>query len=210
MDKPNYYAIIPAEVRYSNLKPNAKLLYGEITALSGKLGYCYATNNYFAELYGVSKNTISSWISDLKKLGFINVNVERNAKKQIIKRCIGITKKMDSPIHKKMKGNNTSINNTSNINITKEKFILEVMSYDYPKDMLEDFINYWTEGKKKMRYQKQSTFEIKLRLLRWQKSQKKWDKPKTMSKIHQHLQKNINVKEKLKKQFENENNKNNV
>ena len=206
MDKPNYYAIIPAEVRYSNLKPNAKLLYGEITALSGKLGYCYATNNYFAELYGVSKNTISSWISDLKKLGFINVNVERNAKKRIIKRCIGITKKMDSPIHKKMKGNNTSINNTSNINITKEKFILEVMTFDYPKDMLEDFINYWTEGKKKMRYQKQITFEIKLRLLRWQKNQKKWDRPKTMSKIHQHLQKNINVKEKLKKQFENENN----
>ena len=201
MDKPNYYAIIPAEVRYSNLKPNAKLLYGEITALSGKLGYCYATNNYFAELYGVSKNTISSWISDLKKLGFITVNVERNAKKQIIKRCIGITKKMDSPIHKKMKGNNTSNNNTSNINITKEKFILEVMSFDYPKDMLEDFINYWTEGKKKMRYQKQSTFEIKLRLLRWQKNQKKWDKPKSMSKIHQHLQKNINVKEKLKQKF---------
>ena len=201
MDKPNYYAIIPAEVRYSNLKPNAKLLYGEITALSGKLGYCYATNNYFAELYGVSKNTISSWISDLKKLGFINVIVERNAKKQIIKRCIGITKKMDSPIHKKMKGNNTSNNNTSNINITKEKFILEVMSFDYPKDMLEDFINYWTEGKKKMRYQKQSTFEIKLRLLRWQKNQKKWDKPKSMSKIHQHLQKNINVKEKLKQKF---------
>ena len=86
MTKPSYYAIIPAEVRYSNLKPNAKLLYGEITALSGKLGYCYASNNYFAELYDVSKNTISSWISDLKKLGFITVIVERNDKKQIIKR----------------------------------------------------------------------------------------------------------------------------
>ena len=187
MTKPNYYAIIPSEVRYSNLKPNAKLLYGEITALSGKLGYCYATNNYFAELYGVSKNTISSWISDLKRLGFINVIVERNAKKQIIKRCIGITKKIDTPILKKMKGNNTSINNTSNINITKEKFILEVMTFDYSKDMLEDFINYWTEGKKKMRYQKQSTFEIKLRLLRWEKNQKKWDKPKTMGKFHQQI-----------------------
>jgi len=189
MTKPNYYAIIPSEVRYSNLKPNAKLLYGEITALSGKLGYCYATNNYFAELYDVSKNTISSWISDLKKLGFITVIVERNNKKQIIKRCIGITKKMDSPIHKKMKGNNTSINNTSNINITKEKFILEVMTFNYPKDMLEDFINYWTEGKKKMRYQKQSTFEIKLRLLRWQKNQKNWDKTKdkTMGKLHSQI-----------------------
>tara|TARA_B100001559_G_C16452224_1_gene599837 strand:+ start:461 stop:1081 length:621 start_codon:yes stop_codon:yes gene_type:complete len=206
MEKPNYYAIIPAEVRYSSLKPNAKLLYGEITALSGKLGYCYATNNYFAELYGVSKNTISSWISDLKKLEFITVVVERNDKKQIIKRCIGITKKIDTPILKKMKGNNTSINNTSNINITKEKFISEVMTFDYPKDMLEDFINYWTEGKKKMRYQKQSTFEIKLRLLRWKKNDKAWNKPQTMSKIHQHLQKNINVKAKLLKQLKNENN----
>jgi len=189
MGKPNYYAIIPAEVRYSNLKPNAKLLYGEITALSGKLGYCYATNNYFADLYGVSKNTISSWISDLKKLGFITVVVERNNKKQIIKRCIGITKKIDTPILKKMKGNNTSINNTSNINITKEKFILEVMTFDYPKEMLEDFINYWTEGKKKMRYQKQNTFEIKLRLLRWEKNQKKWDNPKakTMGKLHSQI-----------------------
>jgi len=206
MEKPGYYAIIPAEVRYSNLKPNAKLLYGEITALSGKLGYCYATNNYFAELYEVSKNTISSWISDLKKLGFINVILERNDKKQIIKRCIGITKKVDSPIHKKMKDNNTSNNNTSNINITKEKFILEVMTFDYSKDMLDDFINYWTEGKKKMRYQKQNTFEIKLRLLRWKKNLKNWEKPQTMSKIHQHLQKNINVKEKLKQKLKNENN----
>ena len=34
-----------------------------------------------------------------------------------------------------------------------------------------------------MRFQKQSTFEIKLRLLRWSKNTKKWDKPKTMSKI---------------------------
>ena len=201
MEKPNYYAIIPAEVRYSNLKPNAKLLYGEITALSGKLGYCYATNNYFAELYGVSKNTISSWISDLKKLGFITVLIERNSNKQVVKRCIGITKKIDSPILKKLKENNTSINNTSNINITKEKFIAEVMTFDYPEEMLEDFINYWTEGKKKMRYQKQNTFEIKARLLRWEKNQKKWDKPQKMSKIQQHLQKNINVKEKLKQKF---------
>jgi DNA-binding transcriptional ArsR family regulator len=187
MNKPSYYAIIPASVRYSNLKPNAKLLYGEITALSGKLGYCYATNNYFAELYGVSKNTISSWISDLKKLGFINVLIERDSNKQVVKRCIGITQKMDTPIMKKLKENITRINNTSNINITKEKFIAEVMTFDYEKDMLEDFINYWTEGKKKMRYQKQNTFEIKLRLLRWSKNQKKWDKPKTTSKLESQL-----------------------
>ena len=183
-EKPNYYAIIPAEVRYSNLKPNAKLLYGEITALSNKTGYCFASNNYFAELYNVNKNTISRWISDLKRLGFITIQIERSANKEITKRIIGIVKNVDTPIDKKVKDNTTSINNTSNNIYIREKFVNEVMSFDYPKDMLEDFIHYWTEGKNKMRYQKQITFEIKLRLLRWAKNQKKWDKPKqTMSKL---------------------------
>ena len=183
-DKPNYYAIIPAKVRYSSLKPNAKLLYGEITALSNKLGYCYASNNYFAELYGVSKNTVSRWLSDLKKLGFITIEIQRNEKKEIIKRIIGIDKKVVSSNDKIVKENNTSNNNTSNNITIKEKFIAEVMTFDYPKSMLEDFINYWTEGKKKMRFQKQSTFEIKLRLFRWAKNENKWNKQKpTMSKL---------------------------
>ena len=59
MNRPSYYSIIPARVRYSDLKPNAKLLYGEISSLTHKEGYCYAQNKYFAELYNVSKNTIS-------------------------------------------------------------------------------------------------------------------------------------------------------
>jgi DNA-binding transcriptional regulator YhcF (GntR family) len=183
-EKPNYYAIIPSNVRYSSLKPNAKLLYGEITALSNKLGYCYASNSYFADLYGVSKNTVSRWLSDLNKLGFITIKIERNSNKEITKRIIGIVKKDDTPIDKKVKGNNTSNNTTSNNIYIREKFVNEVMTFDYPKEMLNDFINYWCEGKKKMRFQKQSTFEIKLRLVRWAKNQKQWSKPKsTMSKL---------------------------
>jgi len=196
-EKPSYYANIPANVRYSNLKPNAKLLYGEITALSNKLGYCFASNSYFAELYGVSKNTVSRWIGDLSKLGFITVQIERNSNKQITKRIIGIAQIADRANYKMSKENTTSINTTSNNISIKEKFINQVMTYDYPKDMLEDFINYWTEGKNKMRYQKQSTFEIKLRLLRWAKNQKKWDKPKTMSKIDVQLNEYLKGKELL-------------
>ena len=187
-EKPNYYAIIPANVRYSTLRPNAKLLYGEITALSNKVGYCFASNSYFAELYNVNKNTVSRWLGDLKRLGFINIIIERDKNNQIIKRTLAIVKKDNSPIDEKVKVNNTSINNTSNNIYIKEKFVAEVMTFDYPKEMLEDFINYWTEGKRKMRFQKQATFEIKLRLLRWAKNQKQWNKPKApQSKIHAQL-----------------------
>ena len=69
MDNPGYYAIIPATVRYDDrLTPNAKLLYGEITALSNKEGYCWAGNAYFANLYGVTKTSISTWIGNLKRI----------------------------------------------------------------------------------------------------------------------------------------------
>lgn len=182
-ETPNYYAIIPANVRYADLKPNAKLLYGEITALSNKHGFCFASNKYFAELYKVNKNTISSWISDLKNFGFVTVKIERNVNNQITKRCIGILKKMDNPIHEKLKYNNTSINTTSNNISIKDKFENLVMFFDYPKEMKLDFINYWTEKSSdrvnaKMRYQKQATFDVKLRLDRWAKNSAKWDKPK--------------------------------
>ena len=63
---PSYYAIIPATLRYDeNIIPNAKLLYGEITCLSNKEGYCYATNSYFAKLYHVTNQAISRWIKSL-------------------------------------------------------------------------------------------------------------------------------------------------
>jgi len=182
-ETPNYYAIIPANVRYADLKPNAKLLYGEITALSNKHGFCFASNKYFAELYKVNKNTISSWISDLKNYGFVTVKIERNVDNQITKRCIGILKKMDNPIHEKLKYNNTSINTTSNNISIKEKFENLVMFFDYPKEMKLDFINYWTEkssdrSNAKMRYQKQATFDVKLRLDRWAKNSAKWNTKK--------------------------------
>jgi hypothetical protein len=182
-ETPNYYAIIPANVRYADLKPNAKLLYGEITALSNKHGFCFASNKYFAELYKVNKNTISSWISDLKNYGFITVKIERNVNNQITKRCIGILKKMDNPIHEKLKYNNTSINTTSNNIYIKEKFLNDVMLFNYPEEMKLDFINYWTEKSSdrlnaKMRYQKQATFDVKLRLDRWAKNSAKWNTKK--------------------------------
>lgn len=73
-EQPNYYAILPAFVRYDkDLPANARLLYGELTALTNKKGYCFASNNYFAPLYGVTPQAISKWIKILEKKGYIKI-----------------------------------------------------------------------------------------------------------------------------------------
>lgn len=90
-NKVNYYAIIPATVRYNNnLKPAEKLLYGEITALTNVKGYYYAQNRYFANLYNVTSHTVSQWISHLEKLDYIKVELIRDNKKEIKERRIFI------------------------------------------------------------------------------------------------------------------------
>lgn len=65
--KPNFYAIIPAPVRYNkNLPMGAILLYGEITALSNAEGYCWASNAWFADNFNVSKRTVQNWLRALE------------------------------------------------------------------------------------------------------------------------------------------------
>jgi hypothetical protein len=73
-ERPSYYAVIPANVRYAKgLSANAKLLYGEITALCSKEGYCWAGNQYFAGLYDTTARTARNWINELKEGGYITL-----------------------------------------------------------------------------------------------------------------------------------------
>ena len=74
-EKPGYYAVIPASVRYDkNVSQGAKLLYGEISALCNQKGYCWSRNKYFANLFETSERTIINWINSLKKNGHIGVS----------------------------------------------------------------------------------------------------------------------------------------
>ncbi len=121
--QPSYYAIIPATIRYdSRLKFPERLLYGEITSLIGKEGYCFASNSYFSNLYGVIPGTISRWISHLNKLEYIEIELIRNDKNEITERRIYIidlsyrSSFIDTyeqnclyPISKKAKDNNINI-----------------------------------------------------------------------------------------------------
>lgn len=76
-EKPNYYAVIPAKVRYDEkIKDKAKLLYGEITSLCDENGYCYATNKYFANLYKVKPETISRLINSLVEAKYLSSEID--------------------------------------------------------------------------------------------------------------------------------------
>ena len=71
---PNFYAIIPAPVLYcASLPPAAKLLFGEIVALTSVRGYCFAQNPHFVERHGVSSRAVQKWLAALSKHGFINI-----------------------------------------------------------------------------------------------------------------------------------------
>lgn len=122
-----FYAVIPAYVRYDNdIPPNAKLLYGEITALCHEKGYCWATNEYFAKLYNCTKQSVSSWISQLKSKGYISIEFEyKEGSKEILYRYIKIfeypiQKNLNTPIQKNLKDNNIISNNTIDMREKKD------------------------------------------------------------------------------------------
>ena len=74
METPNFYATLPAAVRYDkNLKPSEKLLYAEIVGLTNVKGYCYASNAYFERLYDASTRTVQGWLKHLQDCGYIEI-----------------------------------------------------------------------------------------------------------------------------------------
>lgn len=107
-DKPSYFAVIPANVRYDKrLKDKAKLLYGEITSLCNKDGYCWAKNEYFADLYDVTKTTISTLIKNLIDCGYIKSKIiYKEGTKEILNRYLSI---LNDPIKENLKDNNINI-----------------------------------------------------------------------------------------------------
>jgi len=180
-EQPNYYAVLSAEVRYDNrLKANVKLLFAEITALCNMNAECFASNKYFADLYGKSKTSISVWVSELVKYGYIKVHYTyKEGTKEILNRHISILKggievKPNTPYKKTSKSNTTSIN-TMNSNTKAESFkiptIIEIKEYCTERKNsvdAETFFNFyeskdWLIGKNKMK-------KWKACVITWEKS----------------------------------------
>lgn len=81
--KKSYWSVTPAEVRYCKALGGGdpKHLYGEISALCNERGYCWASNQYFAELYDVDERSVRRWVSLLEKHGFIYTVIKGKSRK---------------------------------------------------------------------------------------------------------------------------------
>lgn len=172
-----YYAVIPASVRYDkSLRPNAKLLYGEITALCNEKGYCWASNSYFADLYNVSTQAISRWIRELEEYDHVKIEYIYNGKEIKERRIyiIGVSTTGLGGINKKLKGyqqkvkENNTVNSTYNniyekTQTSKKRFVKpsieDIKAYCIERNNSIDSIRFynfyeskgWMVGKNKMK-----------------------------------------------------------
>jgi hypothetical protein len=186
-EKPNYYAIIPAEVRYSKaLIPNAKLLYAEITALCNMNGKCTASTEYFCRLYEVSRVSIQKWLKNLEDNNHIKrVNIYRQGSKEILTRVITL---VNTPSKEKLTDNtninitNTNLTDSNRGSLFKKPTLDDINNYCFERKNnidAETFFNFyaskdWLIGKNKMK-------DWKACIITWEK--RDTNKPKTMSKL---------------------------
>ena len=190
MTKPNYYAVIPADVRYNKkLSPNSKLLYAEITALCNMNGKCTASTEYFCRLYEVSRVSIQKWLKILENNNYIKrVNIYRQGSKEILTRIITL---VNSPKKEKFT-DNTNINiNNNNLTDSNRKALFKKPSINEIRDYCnergnnieaEAFIDFyeskdWKIGKNKMKC--------------WKAAVRTWErreiKKSTMGKLHSQI-----------------------
>lgn len=89
LDK-DYYTITPKCVLEDRrISFSAKVLYGQLNRLQGDDG-CWASNQYLADLLGISTRSIRDIIKSLEDNGFIRI--ERENKQKIKNRKIYVLK----------------------------------------------------------------------------------------------------------------------
>ena len=187
-ENPNYYAIIPSEVRYADITPNAKLLYAEISALTNMNGKCSASTNYFAKLYKVSKTSIQNWLKCLEDNKYITrKNIYKEGSKEILSRYI---KLFDYSTQDKLRDNNNITYSNNNLTDSKARFkkptVNDIKEYCFWRNNgidAETFFDFyeskdWKVGKNKMK-------DWKACVRTWEKRKNKTNNNNTTSHRHQ-------------------------
>ena len=186
-EKPNYYAVIPSEVRYSKkLTPNAKLLYAEITALCNMNGKCTASTQYFCRVYEVSRGSIQNWLKMLDDNGYIERTVIfKQGSREIMARYIKLTDK----------GSLKNYTDNTNINITNNNLTDSNKKAFFKKPTFDEVNNYCLERNNNIDaeafidfYESKNFMIGKNKMKDWKAAVRTWEKreakkPNTMSKL---------------------------
>ena len=148
-ERPGYYAIIPADVRYDDRIPaNAKLLYGEISALIGADGFCYASNQYFAKVYGMSCDSITRLISKLEETGYLKRELEKDKSGQVVRRKLYLSVSVPqmqppdnfagTPLQKSREGTCKKVGETNTSNTNKKESKKKKAKAEKPEPLTDE------------------------------------------------------------------------
>jgi len=120
-----YYCVIPWKLLTDDrVSSTAKLLYGEISALANREGYCWASNMHFTKIFNIKSPTrISTLIRELREYGYVYTEINKeDGNKRKIWLCVPITKnsnsyssKQEHPITKNKKKDNNKVDNNKEI-----------------------------------------------------------------------------------------------
>lgn len=206
IQKSKNYSIISNEIlRRKDLSLKAKGLMSLILSLPDSWDL---TVNGLVEIIKESKNTVYSILKELNSFGYVERNRITDSTGKVIKWELIVyeqphTKKPQLKKPDVEKCTQISTDNKISTNINKIYWIDEIQELNYPKEMKEDFIEYWSEESKtgKTRQSMQKTWNTERRLKTWAKNDKNWNKTKT-SKIDAQIDSYVGALNLLEKKYE--------
>lgn len=159
---------IPDEILDLDLVKIGMYIY--IKRKCGKAGECDVSMKELGERFGLTRPTTSRYLTELFSLKVLFQNGHQTDTKRTL---ISLKPKgLDS-----VGGHQTDTKRTPEQELKERKLAfgmqLKPFGEIYPRPMLAEFYDYWTEvkeGGRKMRFEKEKTFEIAKRLARWSKN----------------------------------------
>ena len=159
---------IPDEILDLDLVKIGMYIY--IKRKCGKAGVCDVSMKELGERFGLTRPTTSRYLTELYNLKVLYSNGHQTDTKRTLIVLKPNTLDGDN-------GHQTDTKRTPEQELKDRKLAfgmqLKPFNETYPRPMLAEFYDYWTEvkeGGRKMRFEKEKTFEIAKRLVRWSKN----------------------------------------
>ena len=159
---------IPDEILDLDLVKIGMYIY--IKRKCGKAGVCDVSMKELGERFGLTRPTTSRYLTELYNLKVLYSNGHQTDTKRTL---IALKPKVLDGVN----GHQTDTKRTPEQELKDRKLAfgmqLKPFNETYPRPMLAEFYDYWTEvkeGGRKMRFEKEKTFEIAKRLTRWKRN----------------------------------------